>query len=57
MRFADSNDELQILELLIGADVLQGFKCLLKSHFSRHFRLDIEGDDGEAIVLKGDQRT
>ncbi|MOA34471.1 hypothetical protein D3C78_1558460 [compost metagenome] len=57
MRFTDSDDQLQIFELLVGADMLKGLKCLLKPHFSRHFRLNVECDDGEAIVLECDQRT
>lgn len=53
---ADSDDELQVLQLLIRADMLQGIKRLLQAQLAGQLGLDIQGNDGQPVVLQGDQR-
>lgn len=53
---ADSDDELQVLQLLIRTDMLQGIKRLLQAQLAGQLGLDIQCNDGQPVVLQGDQR-
>ncbi|MNV77221.1 hypothetical protein D3C71_1706240 [compost metagenome] len=56
MTLANADDELEILQLLVGAYILQRFERLLQPGAAGLLRLDVERDHGQPVVLEGDER-